>query len=350
MNKKISLLISLLLGLTLIFIIAYYIGFEAIKSVFTFFSFKYLVLFLIVSFLILFLRTLKWYFIAESHGIRIPFYKLFIYRVADFSISFLTPSANVGGEPIRAYLLSQHNIKFKKAFSSVIVDKSIELTLNGLFTCIFLILILINFKLPESMKVFSIFSSLLIIFLISLFYYKTLSREGFFSFFYRLFKLDRLKLSAKYTAYVKSLDNEVAKLFYKSRYYFWVAFLLQMSAWILSVFEHQIILKMLGLNVNMLSAFAAYAATGVSYIIPIPAALGILEFSQSIMSSILGFGSQVGFVLSFIIRGRDGIITIFGVIYLYFRKINFISQIISNNGKIKNSKHIKNNIKKYNKE
>ncbi|MEM2121890.1 MAG: lysylphosphatidylglycerol synthase domain-containing protein, partial [Candidatus Woesearchaeota archaeon] len=144
-----------------------------------------------------------------------------------------------------------------------------------------------------------------------------------------------------YTSYVKSLDKEVSKLFYKSRYYFGVAFLLHMSAWILSVFEYQIILKMLGLNVNILSAFAAYAATGVSYIIPIPAALGVLEFSQSITSSIGGFGSQVGFVLSFIIRGRDGIITLLGVVYLYFRKINFISQIISNNGKNKNFNKIK---------
>ncbi|MGB9748502.1 MAG: lysylphosphatidylglycerol synthase transmembrane domain-containing protein [Candidatus Woesearchaeota archaeon] len=338
MNKKLSLLISLLLGLSLIVVIAYYIGFEAIRSVFTFFSFRYLILFLIVSFLIFFLRTLKWYFIAESHDIRVPFYKLFIYRIADFSISFLTPSAHVGGEPIRAYLLSQHNIKFKKAFSSVIIDKSIELTLNGLFTCIFLILVLINFKLPESIKLFSIFLSILIIMLIFLFYYKTLSREGFFSFFYRILKLDKLKFSAKYTDYVRSLDNEVSILFYKSRYYFGVAFLLHMSAWILSVFEYQIILKMLGLKVDILSAFAAYAATGVSYIIPIPAALGVLEFSQSIMSSISGFGSQVGFVLSFIIRGRDGLITLFGIIYLYFRKINFITQLISNNGKAKEPK------------
>ncbi|MEM2121790.1 MAG: lysylphosphatidylglycerol synthase transmembrane domain-containing protein, partial [Candidatus Woesearchaeota archaeon] len=239
MKKKLSLIISVLIGLVLIFAIAYYIGFEAIKSVFTFFSFKYLVLFIVISFFIFFLRALKWYFIAESHGIKVPFHKLFIYRIADFSVSFLTPSAHVGGEPIRAYLLSQHNIRFKKAFSSVIVDKSIELTLNGLFTCIFLILILINFKLPESIRLFSLFSSLIIILLIFLFYYKTLLGDGFFSFFYKLLKLDRFKLTSKYTSYVKSLDKEVSKLFYKSRYYFGVAFLLHMSAWILSVFEYQ---------------------------------------------------------------------------------------------------------------
>ncbi len=338
MNKKLSLVISILFGILLIVGLAFYIGIDKIKAVFTFFSFKYLIFFLFISIFIMFLRVLKWKFILQSQHIKVPITKLFMYRIGGFAVSFLTPSAHVGGEPIRAYLLANHKIKFRKALSSVVVDKAIELTLNGFFTCAFLIVALIYFKLPLLIKLFSFFLLFLILTLIALFYYKTLAGEGFFSFIFTTLKLGKLKKVSKYKNYIKKLDSEVATLFYESKGYFGVVFLTHMTAWLFSLLEYQLVLLMLGYKVSIFTAFGIYAATGAAYTIPIPAALGILEFTQSIMTSLTKLNSQVGFVISFIIRGRDGIWALIGIAYLYYRRVNFIAQIISNG---KNSKIVR---------
>ena len=329
MKKITSIIISAIVGLLLIIGVAYYIGVDNILSVFKL-SPKYLVLFLITSFLIMFLRVLKWKFIVESHNIKVPFLSLFMYRIAGFGVSFLTPSSHVGGEPLRAYLLTKHNVKFTKAFGSVIIDKAIELTLNGFFTVIFVTFIVISYSFNIYLKLFLLLNLFLIIFLISVFYWRTIHGTGFFLFFYEMLRFDKFKLTKKIKKYIIDLDKNTIKLFYQSRAYFPLAFITHLVSWLLSLVEYQLILLMLGYKVNLITAFMIYAATGFAYVIPIPGALGVLEITQSLVAHISRLKPGVGFAVSFIVRGRDGLWTIIGITYLYITKVNFIKQLLNN--------------------
>ena len=338
MKQSLSLTLSLLFGLALIAVLAKYIGLDKVISVFRI-NKVYLILFLITSFTIMFLRVLKWKFILESHQIKVPFGNLFMYRIAGFAVSYLTPSAHIGGEPVRAYLLSKHNVDITKAFSSVVIDKAIELTLNGAFTVAFFALILLKFHFNIFLKYFLLLNLILIFFLIVLFYVRTINGKGFFMFFYHLLRLYKIKRIRKFRERIQKIDENNTTLFYQSRYYFPLAFTTHLLAWLLSILEYQLILLMFGFKVSLINAFMVYAGTGFAYLIPLPGALGILEAVQSLIAQFTGLPTQLSFGVSFIVRARDGFWTLLGVVYLYFLKINLISQVLS--GKFKLSKKAK---------
>ncbi|NIA03809.1 MAG: hypothetical protein GWP09_00480, partial [Nitrospiraceae bacterium] len=69
MKQSLSLTLSLLVGLIITAILAKYIGISKVISIFKI-NKIYLILFLITSFTIMFLRVLKWKFILESHQIK----------------------------------------------------------------------------------------------------------------------------------------------------------------------------------------------------------------------------------------------------------------------------------------
>lgn len=349
MKKSVVSILSLVVGVLLTVALAYYIGLEKIVGLFSHIKLIFLIFFLITSFFIMFLRVIKWKFVLESHGIEIPFWNLFMYRIAGMAVSYLTPSAHVGGEPVRAYLVSKHGVDFNEAISSVIIDKAIELTLDGLFTVIFITIIVFTFHFSIFLKLFLLFNVLLITFLISLFYIRTINGKGFFVYFYEKLKLNKIKALRKYHENLVKLDSKTMELFYKTKHYFKLAFAVHLLAWLLSVVEYQLILLMFGFKVSWITAFIVYAGVGFAYVVPLPGALGILELVQSIVAKITKLPLQTSFGVGFVVRARDGIWTLIGVLYLYFAKVNITSKFlgrknnrtkkkVSNNNRGKNEK------------
>jgi glycosyltransferase 2 family protein len=135
-NKKIFQYTSLIVG-TILFIFALkYTGMDNILTSLKIVNKKAFFFYLLISISIFFGFVFRWYLIIKCHNYNISLFKLFNYRVAGFAISYLTPSARVGGEPIRTYFLVKNKIPFEKAMSSVVIDKSLELTANAVMTVI----------------------------------------------------------------------------------------------------------------------------------------------------------------------------------------------------------------------
>ena len=137
------------------------------------------------------LLVLRWQRIIRAQGFNVPYRHLFMYKLAGYAISYITPSAHVGGEPVRAYLLKRDNVPFPKAMSSVIIDKSFDLTVNTLFGTLLLLLVIANLALPSNTMMVLLALSLLSSGLIFLFYYRTLKGKGFFILIFRLLGLNR---------------------------------------------------------------------------------------------------------------------------------------------------------------
>ncbi len=327
--KNLKSILSFLIGLVIIVVLAKYIGLEKIIKIFLHVKPIFIIFFIITSIVIMFLRVLKWKFILESHDINVPLKDLFMYRIAGMAVSYLTPSAHVGGEPVRAYLISKKaNVPFEKAMSSVIIDKAIELTLNGFFTVVFSIFVLAFFKLPLLVKIFIYANLILITFLVILFYIRTINGKGFFTFFFDKLRLEKIKFLKKYKNKVVEIDKTTSELFYYSKYYLHLAFITHLLSWILSLVEFQLVLMMFGFGISWINAFLVYAGVGLAYTIPVPGALGILEVVQSFVAKLTHLPVQVSFAVSFVVRARDGIWTIIGVLYLYLKKLK-ISELLS---------------------
>ena len=277
--------------------------------------------------------TWKWSIILKSQGCKVPFSKLFVYKLAGFGVSYVTPAAHMGGEPVRAYLLSHnHNIEFKKSLSSVVIDKSIDLSLDGFFACITIIFILFTFTIPEKTAIIMILISFVMIGAMYAFYHLTVTEKGFFTTCFRLLKFNKWKLTKKYEKDIKGMEYHLIYFFKYNKKGFRNASLAFLLTWILMFFEYKLALLLLGYNASFAAVFIVFSLVGLAYIIPVPAALGALEFGQSSASALLGISKGVGLALSIVIRGRDMIWVFLGLSYLALHKIKF-KDITGNNNK-----------------
>ena len=97
MNKKTSLVISLIVGVVLFILVYLKTGFLEILETFSHASLIKLSLYLLISILIIFFLVLRWKFIIRAHGFDVPLYRLVMYKLSGYAISYITPSAHIGG-------------------------------------------------------------------------------------------------------------------------------------------------------------------------------------------------------------------------------------------------------------
>jgi uncharacterized protein (TIRG00374 family) len=85
-------------------------------------------IFLLLSLLNFGLYTLRWKIILGTmeKGGEVRYFRLFLHRMSGFATGYLTPAAQVAGEPVRVALLATEGILSKTATSSVVLDLAFE--------------------------------------------------------------------------------------------------------------------------------------------------------------------------------------------------------------------------------
>jgi len=331
MEKKRSRFFSIAIGIAIIAFLFWYAKIDEIIKAFSHFSFDKLLIYLIVSICIMVLHTFKWKIVLNSFKINVPFFQLFKYNLAGFGVSYITPSAHIGGEPVRAYLLNKnHDIEFNKSLSCVIIDKSLELILNGLFGCIGIAIVLFNFTLSKRTTAIMILSFFAIISIIYLFYKLTLNEKGFFTTVFKFLRIDKIKFLGKYENDIREFEQHIISFFKYNLKAFFKASIVFFLIWILMFIEYKIALRLVGYDASFSALFIVISFVALAYIVPVPAALGSLEFGQSSAAAILKFSSGIGFALSLFVRGRDMLWTFIGLSYLGLHKIKFMDALLNN--------------------
>ena len=186
-KRTLSILASVLFGVILIVVIFFKYPFREVISTFTNFTPTLVLLYLIVSVLIMVTLSFRWKVILNALGHKIAFYKLFGY-----SISYITPSAKVGGEPVRAALLKRRGLSFKEGLSSVVIDKTLELSISAFFFIAGVLLLVVAYAIPGEVLTVLIILSLIFLILVWIFYARILKGKPVFA---PLFKLFRLRLT-----------------------------------------------------------------------------------------------------------------------------------------------------------
>ena len=144
------------------------------------------------------------------------------------------------------------------------------------------------------------------------FYYATIKKIGFFSSLFRFIRLNRIRRIAKYEAGIIRVENQMAD-FYKHNIGKFI-FLLLLSFVTVSfmVLEHYLVALFMGVDLTFLQSFLTATIPSVSYIIPVPGGLGMLEGSHAGMFAVLGISINV-FVFVLIIRLRDLVFILIGL-------------------------------------
>jgi uncharacterized membrane protein YbhN (UPF0104 family) len=83
--------------------------------------------------------------------------------------------------------------------------------------------------------------------------------------------------------------------------------------WGLSIFEYWVMLRYLGISMDLTQVITTLTAARLAFLLPSPSGLGTLEASQVLAFSALGFDPAQAMAVALLIRGRDTMIGLLGL-------------------------------------
>ena len=251
----------------------------------------------------IFLDALAWGVLLPRAG-RPPWKSLFWMRWIGESISNLVPSATVGGDIVRARLVAIQGVPLSTAAASIIVDITLGVVSQIVFTLLGLIL-LIDVTGRTSFVRPTLFGTLIGLVAVAGFYFA--QRKGMFRFIGAI--ITRLVNSPEWSSLVEggeTLDQTVRALYGRRRG------VLACCAWtivslVASSGEIWIALHALGLPATFVKAIIlqSMAMTIRSVAFPVPGALGVQEGGYLVVGNLLGIPGEAAFAISLITRFRD---------------------------------------------
>ena len=268
--------------------------------------------------------TWRWDIILRSRDHKVPFNKLYVYRIIGTAINFFTPGPRVGGEPTQASLLTSYNVEFAEGLSTVMIDKIIDATTCGVLFILGTIIVGFQYVIPQTAKIYMIIGSVLFLIITILFYYRMLTGRHFFLSIFRFFGLDKSSKSSlkKLEAGLIRVETIMIQFYKHDKITFLFSVLVTLLSWVVMFAEYRTATMLLGLNLGFVQLFFIIAFVGIAVLFPIPMAVGVLEASQISAFSIIGVVGTAGVALAFLVRMKDLLFGIIGLILLAVFGIN----------------------------
>jgi uncharacterized protein (TIRG00374 family) len=221
-------------------------------------------------------------------------------------LSYFTPGPQVGGEPLQViYLQRNHGIPFARATATVIMDKLLEFLAN---------FILIGVGLTAAARVGLIsrpgaqVSASLIPMLAVLVWpvvHLILLYHGRYPISRLLRSMASLIGSPAWVRLIMVAERMAASFTRRRLGSLLVALGFSLIAWAGMAIEYFLIASFLQADLSFAQTLAALTAALVAFLMPLPGGLGALEASQVYALSAMGYTPAVGISLSLIMRGRD---------------------------------------------
>ncbi|MCF7866567.1 flippase-like domain-containing protein [Candidatus Woesearchaeota archaeon] len=343
LRKNLTVIVSILIGLAALGYILSNITIDQVFDTFKDATIELILIFILIQFVMFLVLTYRWKLILHSQNHKdIGVWRLMGYKLVGYAVSFITPSAKIGGEPVRAGLLSsKENMSFQRALSSVVIDKTIELSTNGFFTVLGFILILFSFVISENIKTMLIVIIVIFLCLIFLFNYNMIKGKKFLSKFFLFFSSKKKK--SKLLNKVIEFEDLVVKFYSADTKHFFYSLFWSVVSWLLMFFEFKVAAMIVGLNISVFQIFLIVCVVGAAFVVPIPMGLGALEAGQVGLFALFAISQAAGVALAFVIRIKDIFLTIIGFILLAFYGLN-LKEVI------KDTSYITKDVKKLKKE
>jgi hypothetical protein len=275
-----------------------------------------IVILLLLNGFILLLFASRWWLILRAQGHPIPYLKLAAYRIAGFSISYFTPGTQFGGEPLQIYLVqNRHAVPGTTSTAAVALDKLFELLANFTFLAVG-VLLTVNGGLITGIS--SPNAAIPVIGLLALpLIYLLLLRLGKYPVKFLIDRLPTRLWSHRRLSHLPALliltEQRMSGLFLrKPLIILWVLFLSGMI-WFVIIFEYWLMAYFLGARLTLMQSVAGLTASRLSFLTPLPGAVGIMEGSQVLAMKAFGYSATLGLSLSLLIRARDVTLGLIGL-------------------------------------
>jgi len=295
-------------------------------SVLTRFSLWAFLLFTLVSLVNFAIFSLRWQRIVHAGRDKVvSLWKISMFRFVGYSVSYLTPFAQLGGEPVRIYFLEKNGIPRKEAVSSVFIDKLFEAGIQLIFVAITIAVVLLSgADLPsENLTI----GMLLVLSIIAVVYlWMTIWGKGFFTQVFRWLHLGNIKKLAPFEAKIERTEERIRSFFRNHpRDLLWVC-LLSLLTYGFFLLEYEVMLTSLGVVPTFRQLLVVSMLPMIAYLTPIPGAVGAFELLSIASMQIVGLEGSLALPIIAMIRLRDLIFLGIGFAYASTHGVRLAAQ------------------------
>jgi putative membrane protein len=245
--------------------------------------------------------------LAFGPSLAVPYPTLFFTRIAGEAINNITPLAYLGGEPVKAHILTRFHIPMVEGMAASIIAKLLISIAQFLFVILGGILAMSSLaERPDILWPLVVVIIGVGMFLAGLSYGL---RAGLFSLLYRL--LDRWKLTSsfleRWREHLRQLDETIVRFYQRYPFYLLSSLGIHFVGWVIGAFEVFAIFYAVGLPISFAEALAIEALASVikGLAFFIPGGLGAQEGGNVLIFALFGFSSSLGFTFSLVRRLRE---------------------------------------------
>lgn len=270
----------------------------------------------------------RWSIILKAYSIPINFSKLYLWRLAGWAGNYVTPSAYIGGEPIRAmFICKETGVEFKLALANVVSDSFLNIFTEVILTSLAAFLAILHFGRFLRFEETFIIAIILIVMVIYFLYWRIAKGK------YVLYPvLKFLRISRWKPILVKEaleFEELVIDFFKNKKIALKKTLALSAFMYLASLLEFWILAFFLGVNLSLwhIILFKVFIVLG--YILPIPAGLGTAEIALAKFFELFGYSPSIGVAYSLLIRLKDSLLAVLGFIILSSYGFGFLKPVFA---------------------
>jgi len=307
---------NLVLGILLLGWLLQWVGRPALQLLSPRLSILKLAAFLVVVAVAIVCFTWRWRLLLAGLGDPPPLLRLVGFRSAGQTLAALIPSAQIGGDPLRAWLATRAQIAAHDAIATVATDRALEIGAAAPFSVVFAA-VLIQQGIPELRS--ALFTMVVATLAFAMATFWTARRlgqgKGLVTSFARRTGLDTLPLVERRMDVLASSEAAATRLIAQRRRLAF-AFLISIGTNLLVLLEFGFLLSAFGLPADAVAIVAAIFATAAARQLPVPAGIGVLEGGQLWVFGMLGYPPEVGLAVGLAVRFRELVWALPGLVYL----------------------------------
>jgi len=250
------------------------------------------------------------------------FWQWYRVRWCGESVNHVIPSAYIGGESVKVYLLHKRGINAGEAAASVIVGKTVQTLTQVMFLALGCAAFFMIADPGSNVRRGMVFVLAIGLTAVAALFW--LQSRGLFSILLRVLRALRLRIAALESKQEKlrQIDHRVVDFYQNKRQRFFLSACGYFGGWLLDTLDIYLVAWLLGTPVGWTEALAIEALISVAKMLGmfVPGALGVQESSIVLACRLAGVPEALGLAYAIIRRGRDVVYASLGWLLLYLEE------------------------------
>jgi len=262
----------------------------------------------------------RWWYLLWGFGYKLPFWRTVRYRATIYTLSYIVPGPQLGGEVLQIYYPARnHHVPTAASITAATVDKSLEFLGNFSFIIVGVIVMLVGQRVVSGADLYAmvLISALMLIPAVVLVFVAR-GRHPLSA----LVRGARRVIPSSIRTWLRrvmpglpNLEHTYATVFHSEELMAWLwehrkssilmALLLTVIALVLVAVDFWMIAETIGLGLTKTQTIGTMVMVYFAYLLPVPGGLGAIEAAVVLSFNTFGFSTAQALSVALIMRVRD---------------------------------------------